>query len=131
MPNAVAADIIYLKPRTGPVPAGALPASLEFCGPHGMINYFLVGQLATALCRRPEVLAQGELQSFKLYENEDGSWVLTLRGPNMDGDALDLPIEADEVTALLQKNGIGMPGRVQAEPKPADGPADPEAPPFD
>ena len=124
MQNATAADIIWLKPRTAALlPAGALPASVEFCGPHGMINYFLTGQLASGLCQRDEVQQQGGLQSFKLYENEDGSWVLTVRGPNMDGDALDLPIEAAEVIALLEKNGIGMPGRQQPQPAP-------EAPPF-
>lgn len=135
MEHATAADLIYLQLRTGaPLPEGALPASLEYLGPHGRINYFLIAAPGSALCARPEAAALAPLESLKLYENEDGSWKLCLRGQDMDADAVEYPMEADEVAALLQKNGVGMPGRAQqppAAPSPAQAaPADADAPPF-
>ena len=51
----------------------------------------------------------------------------------MDAAAVEYPIAADEVAALLQKNGVGMPGRAQppAAPSPAEAAlADADAPPF-
>lgn len=131
MDDAAAADIIYLQPRTGrELPEGALPASLEFRGPHGIINYFLTAAPSSALCARPEAAALGRLESLKLYENEDGGWKLCLRGQQMDSAAVEYPIAAAEVAALLEKNGIGMPGRVQNAPAPLEaagaGQAEPE-----
>lgn len=136
--NATAADILYLKPRYGAeTPADALPASLEFKGPHGMINYFLWGAPTAALLARQEVAAlEGGLQSLKLLENEeDGTWKLAMHGTNMDIPPVEYPIEWAEVEAVLAANGIGMPGREQPAAAPApDGDADPaddpNAPPF-
>lgn len=137
MEHASAADLVSLKPRTGGALApDALPASLEFLGPHGRINYFLEAVPADALCARPEAAALAPLESLKLYENEDGSWKLCLRGGNMDAPAAEFAISAEEVAALLEANGVGMPGRVQDKPAadpdapPADSAADPNAPPF-
>lgn len=133
--NATAADILYLKPRYGaPVPDDAIPASLEFVGPHGMINYFLWGAPAQSLLARPEVAElAGGIQSVKLLQSEeDRSWRLAMHGTNMDIPPLEYPIEEAEVTALLAREGIGMPGGHQPDPAAAaDDPADdPNAPPF-
>ena len=58
MEHATAADLIYLQPRTGaPLPEGALPASLEYLGPHGRINYFIIAAPGSTLCARPEAAA--------------------------------------------------------------------------
>lgn len=140
MEKVTAAEILELKPRTGgALPAGMLPAALEFRGPHGMINYFLAAVPSAALCARAEAL--GALESLKLYENEDGSWKLCLRGQVMDAAAEEYSMDAAEVAALLEKNGIGMPGRVQSAPAAREtaplaaggenaAPADADAPPL-
>ena len=128
--NATAADVRYLKPRYGaPQPEDAIPASVEFAGPHGMINYFLWGAPSDVLLARPEVAElAGGIQSLKLLENEeDHTWKLAMHGTNMDIPPLEYPIEWSEVEAILQQNGIGMPGREQPAATPAE---DPNAPPF-
>lgn len=115
MEKITAAEILTLRPRTdGAPPAGGLPAALEFRGPHGMISYFLTAVPSEALRARAQAL--GVLESLKLYENEDGSWKLCLRGQDMDAAAQEYPMDAAEVAALLEKNGVGMPGRVQGGP---------------
>ena len=134
--NATAAHILRLVPRLNTErPAGALPAGVEYQGPHGMINYFLWGVPAPALLQQPEVAAlAGGLQSVKLLQSEeDGSWQLSMHGTNMDIPALTFPMEAEQVFAVLAANGITLPGLAPAGPAAPAAPAgqeDPNAPPF-
>ena len=138
MPHVTAADILTLRPRVGTPPKqGELPASVEFRGPHGMINYFLWGATAPALCAREEVAGlTGGLQSWKLLQSEEDPavWSVALRGADMDTPPVEYPIEAAEVDAVLKANGIALPDLTAAakEPPQENGEAgdDPNAPPF-
>ncbi len=133
MSHATAAEILLLTPRTAaPLEEGELPASVEFCGPHGMINYFLVARAAPEFYAREEIAAlEGGLRSLKLLQSEQdpSGWTLAARGANMDIAPVEYPMDAGEVTALLTRFGIALPGLQPSERQP-DARPEPDAPPF-
>lgn len=145
MPNATAADIIYIKPRTGTaLPEGALPAAVEYLTAHGTACWFLSAVPASALLARPEVAALGPLASLKLVQEreEDGPahWAMYLRGPDMDVAPLVLPMEEAEVQRALEANSLTLPvpqpmaidlAPEESGPDAPPPPEDRDAPPFD
>lgn len=144
MDAATAADIIYMKPRTGTaLPEGALPAAIEYLTTHGTACWFLSAVPAGTLLARPEVAALGPLGSLKLVQerDEDGTehWDMYLRGMDMDVAPLVLPMTGAEVQRVLQANSLTLPVpqpmdidlAPTADPNTPPAPDERDAPPFD
>ncbi len=132
MPSACAADIAQLYdayallPKPDPadpnptpiapdpanVPAGAVPAALEFDGLHGRIIAPLDAVPSETLRTHPLVLElePDGIQTIKFEEQDDGNWTLYLQGADIhSGARFALPLA--QMQEILTRDGVPLPGR--------------------